>query len=989
MFSLTQLFVVGITYLTLLFGSAYAAEKGYIPGAIVNHPATRVLSLGVFAGVIAFYGAVGFAAQYGTGYLLYFIGASAAFFIAPVLLAPISRVALAHKLGSLADVFAFRYPGPWVGGIISLLMLLGVLPLLALQIHAVAVTVHFLNQELSVDTLAIVFSLTMTLFTILFGARHLSTRNKHEGLVVAIGLDSILKLAALMFLAWYCVSHIFGSVEAMQLWLKDNRALLTASEQHLSDGASRALLLTFFAATVAMPHVYHMLIVGNDDERALAGARWGFPLYLLLFSLCIPPVLWAAQKLAVNTPAEFYPVAVGLATGSEAITILAFIICLAAASGVLIVTTIALASMTLNHILLPMYRPSRGVDIYSLLLNTKRGLIAVIILAAFGIYQLLGEDQSLMNFGIVAFIAVLQFLPGLIGGFHWRQSNRTGLIAGLITGHLVWFSFLLLPSIYGVLLGTPFTLEISDKSLPLMVSVSLASNALMFVIFSTLTKPTAEETLAAQECMSDSFFSTFHGELQARSVSEMENNLAMALGRKASNREVNLALSELSFLEDEHRPHALSQLRVQVETNLSSMLGQTIAHKIIGRVLPFKSTSGSVHPLEGYLEDYRSQLTGLAAELDDLRRYHRQVLQDLPAAVCSVDTDHVIRTWNHAMQEVTGIETGKIVGLPITSLTEPWKELLNTFIYNDSTHQLKIELEVCDQPKLINLHKASIVNNPKEKGDLVIVIEDLTESKLIEEQLIHSERLASIGQFAAGIAHEIGNPVTGIACLAQNLKIDTDQPDLIKLSNTILEQTERISNILQSLVTFAYNSKGDMKRPSVPVEMRVCINEAINLLSLNQREHEVLFTNLCQEDVYTLGDPQRLSQVFVNLLSNAQDASLAHNEVQITGHVEDEVVVITIIDQGHGISSSHLKRIFEPFFTTKDPGEGTGLGLAIVTMIIEEHHGSITAESAGESGGTRVIIRLPQYVQGDSLVKEYATELTSSSKSLFSSSLSK
>ena len=180
-----------------------------------------------------------------------------------------------------------------------------------------------------------------------------------------------------------------------------------------------------------------------------------------------------------------------------------------------------------------------------------------------------------------------------------------------------------------------------------------------------------------------------------------------------------------------------------------------------------------------------------------------------------------------------------------------------------------------------------------------------------------------------------------------------------------------------------------MKRPSVPVEMRVCITEAINLLSLNQREHEVLFTNLCQEDVYTLGDPQRLSQVFVNLLSNAQDASLAHNEVQITGHVEDEVVVIAIIDQGHGISSSHLKRIFEPFFTTKDPGEGTGLGLAIVTMIIEEHHGSITAESAGESGGTRVIIRLPQYVQGDSLVKEYATELTSSSKSLFSSSLSK
>jgi len=981
MFSLTQLFAIGITYLAILFGSAYATEKGYIPRAIAKHPATRVLSLGVFAGAIAFYGAVGFAAQYGASFLLYFIGASAAFFIAPVLLAPISRIALAHKLGSLADVFAFRYPAPWVGGIISVLMLLGVLPLLALQIHAVSVTVHLLNQELSEDVLAIVFCLTMTVFAILFGARHLSTRDKHEGLVVAIALESILKLAALMFLAWYCVSHIFGSAEAMQTWLNDNRELLVASERHLGDGASRSLLLIFFAATVAMPHVYHMLITENDDERALSGARWGFPLYMLLFSLCIPPILWAAKKLNADPPAEFYPIAIGLVTGNEGITILAFIACLAAASGVLIVTTLALASMTLNHVLLPLYRPSHGVDNYSLLLNTRRGLIAAIILASFGIYQLLGEDQSLMSLGIVAFVAVLQFLPGLIGGFHWRQSNRTGLIAGLITGHLVWFSYLLLPLIYSMLLGAPFTLEINDKSVQLAVTMSLVSNTLMFVICSILTEPTAEETLAAQECMSDSLSSTFRGELQATSVPEMENNLAMAVGRAVSSREVNLALSELSFPEDEHRPYALSQLRVRMETNLSSIVGQTIAHRIIGRVLPFKSTSSSVHVLESYLEDYRSQLTGLAAELDDLRRYHRQVLQDLPTAVCSVDSEHVIRTWNHAMQEVTGIETGVVVGFPITSLAEPWKELLNTFIYDDSTHRLKIELEVSDQPRLVNLHKASIINYPKEPGDLVIVIEDLTESQRIEEQLIHSERLASIGQFAAGIAHEIGNPVTGIACLAQNLKIDTDQQDLAELSSNILEQTERISNILQSLVNFAYGSKGDMKRRSVPVELRVCINEAIKLLSLNQSEHEVMFTNMCAADIYILGDPQRLSQVFVNVLSNARDASHKHNEVQIISRFEDDSVAIDIIDQGHGIPFNHLKRIFEPFFTTKDPGEGTGLGLAIVTTIVEEHHGSITAESAGESGGARVIIRLPRYVQGDSLVKDYAAELTSSSKS--------
>ena len=110
MFSLTQLFSIGLAYLIILFGSAYATERGIIPQSISRHPATRVFSLGVFAGAIALYGTIGFAAQYGSSYLLYFIGASAAFFIAPALLAPLSRIALSHKLGSLADVFAFRYP---------------------------------------------------------------------------------------------------------------------------------------------------------------------------------------------------------------------------------------------------------------------------------------------------------------------------------------------------------------------------------------------------------------------------------------------------------------------------------------------------------------------------------------------------------------------------------------------------------------------------------------------------------------------------------------------------------------------------------------------------------------------------------------------------------------------------------------------------------------------------------------------------------------
>lgn len=975
-FSLTQLFTVGLTYLALLFGSAYATEKGWLPEKMTRHPAMRVLALGVFAGAISFYGAMGLAAQYGSGYFLYFVGASAAFLVAPVLLGPLSRVALAHKLGSLADVFAFRYPAPWVGGLVSLLMLLGILPLVALQIHAISSTIHLLNQDLSEDGLAIVFCITMIVFAILFGARHLSTRDKHQGLVVALGFESMIKLLALIMMASYAVYDVFGGFHGLSSWLAQNRAWLKGLEQPVSEGASRSLLLMFFAAAVAMPHVFHILLTENDDARVLSASRWGFPLYMLAMSACIPFILWAALKVQVDTPAEYYGIGLGVMTASRSITILAFVGGLAAASGVLIVSTLALASMTLNHVLLPFYRPIPGINFYSLLINTRRLLIGAIIFAGYGINRMIVHGQDLMSLGIVAFVAVLQFLPGLVGAFHWRQANKVGLIAGLVAGYLVWFVTLFFPMVsdlvYSSVLGSSSILYDQPLYQPAIqawhfsATLSLAVNAGAFVLFSLLGKTTIEELHAANDCISDSFTRPYQGELQAQSVQEIESNMSMALGPIASSREVNLALAELSLGIDERRPHALHQIRNRIEMNLSSLMGQTIAHRIIGRFLPYKpilnlAGSENVHTIESRLEDFHSQLTGMAGELDALRRYHRQILQDLPTAVCSINQDYQVLTWNSAMEQLTGIENDKIVGSSLLTLPRQWYELLYSFATDDDVHRLKTELQD-DRKLLLNLHKASIENVPAAQGDIVLVIEDITETHILEEQLMHNERLASIGQLAAGVAHEIGNPITGIACLAQNLKIETDQAELHELSDQILEQTDRISTILQSLVNFSYGGNADVKRAYVPVDIRQCTEEAVNLISLSRREDGISFHNYCPEDLTVLGDPQRLAQVFVNILTNARDASENGSKVTIGGFLDGDMVRIEITDQGHGIPTGQLKQVFEPFFTTKDPGKGTGLGLAIVTSIVDEHHGSIVAESAGVRG-TRVTLRLPRYLR--------------------------
>ena len=359
-FSLTQLFSIGIIYLLILFGSAYATEKGWLADRLTRHPAVRVLSLGVFAGAICFNGTLGLAAEYGASFLLYFLGASAAFIVAPVLLDPLSRIALTHRLGSLADVFAFRYPAPWVGGVVSLLMLIALLPLIALQIQAVSGSIHLLNQQVSEPAIAMVFCITMTAFAILFGARHLSTRNKHQGLVVALGLESCIKLIAFIVVALYAIYSVFGGFSELNLWLNKHPLELTKTQVLLDQGTSRSLLLMFFAAAIAMPHVYHILLTENDDPQSLRSIRWGFPLYMLLLRLCVPPIVWAANHLDVGTPTEFYGLGIGLTTGNRTITLLAFVASMAAASGVLIVSTLALSSMTLNHIILPLYRPGQG-----------------------------------------------------------------------------------------------------------------------------------------------------------------------------------------------------------------------------------------------------------------------------------------------------------------------------------------------------------------------------------------------------------------------------------------------------------------------------------------------------------------------------------------------------------------------------------------------------------------------------------------------------
>ena len=969
-FELSLLILLSVVYLIILFSVAWATERGLFPKALVRHPAVYTLSIGVYASAWAFYGTVGLAYQYGYGFLTYYLGVCGAFLLAPVLLNPILRLTRTYQLSSLADLFAFRFRSTWAGTLTTLFMLLAMLPLLALQIQAVTDSVQILTLEPRQHPVAFGFCLLIVMFAILYGARHISAREKHEGLVFAIAFESLVKLVCLSAVGLYALFVVFAGPAGLELWLSHNQEALKTLHSPLQEGPWRTLLLVFFAAAIVMPHMYHMAFTENINPRALSAASWGLPLFLLLMSLAVPPIMWAGLYLNVPTNAEYFTLGLGVAAGADWLTLVAFIGGISAASGLIIVVTLALSGMVLNHMVLPVYQPSADNNIYRWLLWTRRGLIAAIIMASYGFYRLLGTDQHLSNLGITSFVATVQFLPGALSVLYWPQANHRGFIAGLIAGMLVWGTTLLLPMFSGidVLEAMGVQLAFDEESWHIAAIASLTINIVVFTLVSLFTQRSTDEISAAEACLVDNVRRPQRMELIASSPQEFAQQLAKPLGNRAAQQEVEQALRDLQLPFDERRPYALRRLRDRLEANLSGLMGPAVAQEMIETFLPFKLArdgyvTEDIHFIENRLEDYHSRLTGLAAELDALRRYHRQTLQDLPMGVCSLAEDNEVVMWNRALQTLTGIPADSVIGSRLESLPAPWDELLQRFVADESAHLYKQKLMVQGQTQWLSLHKAAIDEPGNARGGLVLLIEDQTETQMLEEELIHSERLASIGRLAAGVAHEIGNPVTGIACLAQNLREESDQPEINEVAEQVLEQTQRISRIVQSMVNFAHVGSRHHSAND-EVDLAACTNEAIHLLSLSRKDLKVKYVNLCDASHIVAGDSQRLVQVLINLLGNARDASSDGDHITIRSVQDEHQILLIVEDEGSGIDQALKDRLFEPFFTTKAPGKGTGLGLALVYSIVEEHYGQITVDSPIDEAtqrGTRFTITLPRY----------------------------
>lgn len=984
-FNLTHLFLAVVGYLSLLFLIAYATERGKVPKRIVRHPLTYVLSLGVYATSWSYYGSVGFAKTQGYTFLAVYLGVTLAFVMAPILLQPILRLVRDYQLTSPADLFAFRYRSQLAGIAVTLFMLAGTLPYIALQIKAVTESLTVLTQEAPPKVLAFGFCLTLILFAILFGARHISPREKHEGLVVAIAFESLVKLLAMLLVGAYAIFGVFGGLGGMNTWLQVNPEAVNALYQPLREGSWVSIIFLAFAAAFLLPRQFHMTFTENINPRALMVAGWAFPLLLLLMNLAIPPILWAGQALQIPTSADYFALSITLGSGSDLLPIVAYLGGVSAASAMMIVTTVALSAMCLNHIILPASYPDPTVNLYRWLLWGRRLVIAAVILAGYGFYVVLQHNEGLVQLGLISFVAVAQFFPGIVGVLYWARANQFGFLAGLAGGALVWLVTLIIPLLeQSGQLNTGFNLtswlQVTQQDKWTFATFwSLTVNAFLFVAVSLLTKQKEEERESASVCTRETF-TPRAGVLKAQSPQEFTQHLARMMGQDMAHKEVARSLEDLGMENDEADPAKLRKLRDRIERNLSGLLGPEIARALVNKQLRIDHAAQDVFAdtfrmVEERLEDSRTQLRGLAAELDALRRYHRQVLQDLPIGVCSVGPDDEILIWNQAMVEISDLRAFQTLGMKVVDLPAPWGDLLGQFVNTKDHRAIKIHRLVRGKSRWFSLHKAQLedmpsvpaVTVPSPHTGIVVLVEDLTETHMLEAELVHSERLASIGRFAAGVAHEIGNPVTGIACLAQNIRDESSDQETQTAVNQILEQTKRIGAIVRSLVGFSHG--GQIDSAHTGFILRTCLEEAVDLVKLSERAKHINFDIQCAPQITVRGDRPRLQQVIVNVLTNACDASQPDSEVKISVRNNSGVVDILIQDEGTGIEEVDLNRVFDPFFTTKEPGVGTGLGLALSYNIIKEHGGQISVSSIPEQG-TTVSIRLmhDQFKVGDKKV---------------------
>jgi PAS domain S-box-containing protein len=367
------------------------------------------------------------------------------------------------------------------------------------------------------------------------------------------------------------------------------------------------------------------------------------------------------------------------------------------------------------------------------------------------------------------------------------------------------------------------------------------------------------------------------------------------------------------------------------------------------------------------------QLQLKAGELQRLQEFNENIVESLDNGLVVEDLDGRVIRWNRALADIYGLSAVDAKGHKLEEVFDgPFVDALRA-AQRDSPNGASLyrvpmagRAAKAGERLRVNIATAPLRAPSGQFGmstvGNIIIIEDVTERVHLEEQLQISDKMASVGLLAAGVAHEVNTPLTGISSFTQMLLSNADPDDpKTRMLEKIEQQTFRAAKIVNGLLNLS-RSGGSSSEENAPVDLNAVINDVLSLLEPQLMVSKVkVRRDLCPSPALVVGIEHKLQQVFLNLFLNARDAMPKGGWLSVETRIENGHVIAEVGDTGSGIPSEHLSRIYDPFFTTKMIGKGTGLGLSITYGIVREHEGTLTCQSA-VGQGTRFTVSLPSSI---------------------------
>jgi Na+/proline symporter/signal transduction histidine kinase len=898
----TVIIFTSFAYLGLLFAIAYYADQRADAGRpIIANGYIYSLSLAVYATAWTFYGSVGRAASDGVGFLPIYIGPTLMIALWWVVMRKILRISKQNRITSLADFIASRYgKSALLGGIVTVIAVVGILPYISLQLKAVSTSYSILVQypevvmpaQLGAQTMredtALWVALILAAFTIAFGTRHLDAAEHHQGMVAAIAFESLVKLLAFLAVGVFVTFGIyngFGDLFSRAAAQPELAAMMTPLEGGMAGGYAGWVWLTILSmmAIMFLPRQFQVAVIENLDEKHLNKAIWVFPLYMLAINIFVLPIAFGGllRFPGGGVDPDTFVLTLPMAEKQELLALLVFIGGLSAATGMVIVETIALSTMVCNDLVMPVLLRLRSLrlterpDLTQLLLAIRRGAIVLILLLGYLYFKLAGEAYALVSIGLISFAAVAQFAPVVLGGIFWKGGTRRGAMAALIAGFAVWFYTLLLPALarsgwlpISLLEHGPFGIE--------------------------LLKPLQLFGLAGLDQITHAMIWSM--------IANIGTYVAVSLLASASA--------------DEHR-------QASVFVDVFKQTGEA------GGARFWRGTASAPE-----LYNVLARFLGVHGADESFREYAAVKGRQWPQDPLEADAELV-----HYVE----VQLGGAIGAASA-------RVMIASVVKEEALTIDEVREILDEASQVVVYSHRLEQKSRE---LEAATAELREAN---ERLKELDRLKD--DFVSTVSHELRTPLTSIRAFSQILledpEIELEQRK--KFLGIITKETERLTRLINQVLDLSKLESGRAEWQDARLDMREVIAETVTGMSQVFGERDIKVEVSVPDRVAPVrGDVDRIIQVMLNLLSNAAkfcDAGRGRIEIALSEQLG--TLRVDVRDNGPGIDPSDQKAIFDKFRqggdTLTSKPYGSGLGLHISRRIVERFGGRLWVESSRGNG---------------------------------------